>query len=427
VRLRATIGASVENVQLLGDGHTFSYTGCLIQGGSSVGCFFNVLQNVYAEHFNVGFQFTDLGTPATNQTFVNCSAFGDYGYGNKTSVGVLFTAAKAPNSGVSGESSLWLGGDFENCGTGVALSGRTEYTQWFGARFEANGIDVDFGTNTTGTARNAFYGPTNSFNFIGSLRPDNGYYLGPLCSGVHISRGASAHASNIAIGDSANTLGSITSGTDNVAVGVGALPALKTGQHCVAIGNSAGGSLDRGSRNTAVGYNAQCGSSGDGNIAIGFNAGTRSSPHELAGSRQAVFGDSSLANAYIQVPWTVVADRRDATDVSALRGCLSVVCALRPVSFRMDDRRRDDRAAAADASRSAQPHAGLLAQEVAGALREHGFDPGLVVDATDPDKLGLTYERLIPLLVGAVGELTLQVRSLSGELDKLHRSQQRGA
>jgi hypothetical protein len=458
--LRATIGAWVENVQLLGDGHTFSYTGCVIRGGSSVGCFFNVLQNVYAEHFNVGFQFTDLGTQATDQTFVNCSAFGDYSYGDQSSVGVQFTATAARNSGASGESSVWFGGDFENCATGVSLSALTEYTQWFGARFESNRVDVDFGTNTTGTARNAFYGPTNSFNIAGSLRPDNAYYLGPYCSGIHISRGASAIGTNIAIGNSDRTLGNISSGSNNVALGVGALAAQMTGQHCVAVGNSAlaaatagdntavgqsaglsissgaqntlhgvsaGGSLTSGSHNTAVGYNAQCGASGDGNIAIGFNAGTPLSPHTLSGDHQAVFGDSSLVNAYIQIPWTAVADRRDTADVAPLGRCLNVVCALRPVSFRMADRSRHDAEAREGARNHAQVHAGLIAQDVESALREHGFNPGLVVDAYNPDKLGLTYERLIPFLVGAITDLTSQVRSLRGELNKSRRPEKQGA
>jgi Pectate lyase superfamily protein/Chaperone of endosialidase len=400
--LRATIGAWVENVQLLGDARTFSYTGCVIRGGSKVGCFFNVLQNVYAEHFHVGFLFTDLGVMATNQIFVNCSVVGDYAYGDRSSVGVLFAPPATPNTGVSGESSLWLGGDLESCATGVSMSARTEYTQWFGTRFEGNGLDVDFGTNTSGTARNTFFGPANSFHFEGSLRPDNGYYLGPDCSGVHISRGAGGLGSNIAIGNSTVTLGEVSSG-ENTAVGAGA------------------GRNISGARNTAIGCNAQCGAVGDGNIAIGCDAGTANSPHTLAGSHQAVFGDSALTNAYIQVPWTTSADRRDGRDATPLGGCLDVVCALRPVSFRMSNRSRHGSDAGANAPGRTQTLAGLIAQDVESALRGHGLDPGLVVDASDPDKLGLTYERLIPFLAGAITELTSQVRSLRGEVEKLRR------
>ena len=455
IMLRATVGAWVENVQLLGDGHDFSYTGCVICGGSSVGGFFNVLQNVYAEHFHVGFQFTDLGVPATNQIFINCSAFGDYGYGDRTSVGVQFTATARPNSGDSGESSIWLGGDFESCATGVSLSARTEYTQWFGARFESNGIDVDFGTNTSGTARNAFFGPANSFNTRGSLRPDNGYYLGPYCSGIHISRGAGDVGTNIAIGNSAHTLGSISTGSNNVALGVGALAGQMTGQRCVAVGNAtltaatagdntaighgagitlsggtqntfhganAGSSLTTGSCNTAVGHNAQCGTSGDGNLAIGCNAGTAASPHTLSASHQAVFGDSSLANAYIQVPWTTAADRRDARDVVPLVRCLDFVSNLQPVSFQVHHRNHDSGTPGGDESLAAARHAGLLAQDVGDALRKHGFDPRLVVDASEPDKLGLTYERLIPFLTGAVTDLARELRSLRVDFEHLARA-----
>lgn len=403
--LRATIGAWVENLQLLGDAHTFSYTGCIIRGGSKVGCFFNVLQNVYAEHFHIGFQFSDLATPATNQTFINCSAFGDYSYGDRNSVGVHFTDVAAPNSGVSGESSIWLGGDLENCGTGAAMSGRTEYTQWFGTRFEGNRMDVDFGTNTSGTARNTFFGPTNDFHFDGSLRPDNAYYLGPYSSGIHISRGARALGTNIAIGNSPITLGEVTSGGENTALGAGA-----------------GRAISGGARNTVIGCNAQCGANGDGNIAVGCNAGTAWSPHTLAGSHQAVFGDVALANAYIQVPWTTMTDRRDIRDVAPLANCLDVVSALRPVSLRLADRSSREGGAYGDAQGSAQAHAGLIAQDVASALRQSGLDPGLVVDASDPDKLGLTCERLIPFLAGAIADLESQVRALTQDLDRLRRS-----
>jgi hypothetical protein len=401
--LRATIGAWVENVQLIGDARTFSYTGCVIRGGSKVGCFFNVLQNVYAEHFHVGFLFTDLGTPATDQTFINCSAFGDCSYGDRNSVGVQFAAAAASNTGVSGESSLWLGGDLENCGTGVSMSGRTEYTQWFGTRFESNGMDVDFGINTSGTARNAFYGPTNSFHFTGSLLPDNAYYVGPYCSGIYISRGAQALGTNIAIGNSPVTLGEVAGGGQNTVMGAGA-----------------GRVISSGSRNTIVGCNAQCGPTGDGNIAVGYDAGTRASPHILAGSHQAVVGDSALANAYIQVPWTTMSDRRDTRDVAPLGRCLGVVSALPPVSFRLADRRSRDAGGYDDAS--AQPHAGLIAQDVESALRAQGLDPGLVVDASDPDKLGITYARLIPFLAGAIADLASQVRDLRSEVERLRRA-----
>src|SRR6202035_1703251 len=104
------------------------------------------------------------------------------------------------------------------------------------ARFEGNAMDVDFGTNTSGTARNSFYGPTNSFKFTGSLRPDDAYYLGPYCSGVHISRGAGGPGSNIAIGNSALTLAKIATGGNNVALGVSACSWLTSGSNHTVIG-----------------------------------------------------------------------------------------------------------------------------------------------------------------------------------------------
>jgi hypothetical protein len=227
----------------------------------------------------------------------------------------------------------------------------------------------------------------------------------------------------VAVGNSALAA---TSASDNTAVGQSAGVAVSSGAQNTLHGASAGNALTSGSRNTALGCNAQCGISGDGNIAIGFNAGTASSPHVLSGSHQAVFGDSSLANAYLQVPWTTAADRRDTTEVTPLGSCLDAVCALRPVSLRTID--RHPVAEAADsAHKHRQLHAGFIAQDVASALREHGFDPDLVVDASDPERLGLTYAQLIPFLASGIADLASQLRSLRNELDTLRSARKPAA
>jgi hypothetical protein len=89
--------------------------------------------------------------------------------------------------------------------------------------------------------------------------------------------------------------------------------------------------------------------------------------------------------------------------------------------LRLADRNSREGGAYEAAREPAPAHAGLIAQDVASALRQSGLDPGLVVDASDPDKLGLTCERLIPFLAGAIADLKSQVRALTHDLERLRR------
>ena len=91
---------------------------------------------------------------------------------------------------------------------------------------------------------------------------------GPLVVG----KGFNANLTgNTAIGTSTN-LNSTTTGTNNVAIGAGALPLVTSGSNNIAIGSGALASAVTGSNNTAIGLNALNTSTANTLLAIGNNA-----------------------------------------------------------------------------------------------------------------------------------------------------------
>jgi hypothetical protein len=49
------------------------------------------------------------------------------------------------------------------------------------------------------------------------------------------------------------------------------------------------------------------------------------------------------------------------------------------------------------------------------------------VDASDPERLGLTYAQLIPFLASGIADLASQLRSLRNELDTLRSARKPAA
>lgn len=85
----------------------------------NVSSFFNWIE-VRTSHMYEGFRIASSGTNfATNQTFINCSVFGDKLYGNTSSNGFNFGA---DNGRPEGQGSKIIGGNVEQCGTGIYVS-----------------------------------------------------------------------------------------------------------------------------------------------------------------------------------------------------------------------------------------------------------------------------------------------------------------
>jgi hypothetical protein len=143
VMMYSLVGASVKNIEIQPYDVITNTTGFVLDGGYSA--FFNLFENLLCNHCHIGFKLTTTGVSyPTCQTFINFSSFGDLQYGDTTSSGFLFENV-ATNS--CGQDSVIVGGNVEQCGTGVSIVNINSLT-FNGLRFEQNTVDVLFGTFT---------------------------------------------------------------------------------------------------------------------------------------------------------------------------------------------------------------------------------------------------------------------------------------
>lgn len=101
--------------------------------------------------------------------------------------------------------------------------------------------------------------------------------------------------------------------------------------------------------------------------------------------------------------FAAISDERDKTDVSDMDVGLDFLMDLEPITFTYDVRDGDNPIDG--------PVSGFMAQSLQGIQEAHGVDLGLVND-TDEQHLTVNYAGLIPVLVGAVQELTNKVKEL---------------
>ena len=235
--------------------------------------------------------------------------------------------------------------------------------------------------------------------------------------GLTVGRGGGDIASNTAVG--VNALNANTTGNYNTASGYAALNSNTTGGNNTASGHAALYANTTGVGNTASGvnalnynttgnYNTACGdgaaknnTTGNGNVTVGAYsaAGAYAPAFDCTTEDNRVsIGTTATTNAYVQVAWTVLSDARDKTAVVDLPVGLDEVLALRPVQYQSQPR---------GGSCDGKNRFGFIAQEVAETALG-----AVVVDAENPDKLRMTNEYLIPVLVKAVQQLTARVAEL---------------
>jgi trimeric autotransporter adhesin len=119
-------------------------------------------------------------------------------------------------------------------------------------------------------------------------------------------------------------------------------------------------------------------------------------------------GSTSVTNAYIQVAWTVVSDERDKTELAPVPHGLDFVRALKPTSFRY----KADR----DSTEGHGPtRYGFLAQEV---LALEGDNP-VIIDNENPEKLRMTDQSLIAVLVNAIQDQQKIIEGLEQRITAL--------
>ena len=229
---------------------------------------------------------------------------------------------------------------------------------------------------------------------------------------------------NTAIGSYTMGNGAASGSTNgyNTMIGYACGYQLTTGKNNTSIGNAAGKELTTGSNNTFLGRMAGMSGSPSGEVSTGDNT--------------VCLGDDSVANLYCADTSISSSDARDKTDIERFTHGLSWINQLSPVTYRWDKRSWyvndpefiDDPTTSIDegapdgSKKSPRLHVGFLAQEHLEVEKSHGFgterDNMIITDLTeDGKKYGMKYERLVPVLVNAVKELSAKVEALESKLN----------
>lgn len=179
-----------------------------------------------------------------------------------------------------------------------------------------------------------------------------------------------------------------TTGGGITAIGNGALYAASSGANNTACGFQAGNTMTTGSNNGFLGYNAQ--------------------PSAVDVSNEITLGDTNIATLRCQVALTVLSDERDKDNIEDIPIGLDFINELRPVKF--DWNRRDG-------SKKGVKEAGFIAQEVDAVQGKYGVAEFMhLIYKSNPDKLEMTKENLLPVMVRAIQELSAKVEELEERL-----------
>jgi hypothetical protein len=319
---------------------------------------------------NVAVGFSALFDNSSGQNNV---ALGEVAVSNNTTgnsnVGIgtdaLFTGTTSTGNIAIGFASLFT----NNSGTSnIAIGGSSLYNNTTGFNNLAIGIDAMF-TNTVGDGCIAIGTNALKLNLSGQEN---------TAVGFEALETTSIGSQNTAVGFQALNLGT---SANNVAVGHIAMVACTSGRSNTGIGKSALGALTTGSGNTGINPMDSA-----NNYAPVFNVTTEDD--------RFVAGSTSVTNAYVQVPWTVVSDARDKTDFAPVPHGLDFVTKLKPTTYRFKAKRDDTEG-------HGPLRYGFLAQDV---MALEGDNP-VIVDAEVPEKLKFNDQSMIAVLVNAIQEL----------------------
>ena len=234
-----------------------------------------------------------------------------------------------------------------------------------------------------------------------------------------------------------------TTGTGNTFIGASAGDSCTDTVNCVAVGLNALGGADADHSNVAVGQLSLSSCTGDSNTAVGDQAGTDVTSGDnnsflgqdagrsgapggsiTTASNTIVLGDGSIANAHIQVDWTVASDERDKTDFTALDLGLDFVKELEPVTYKWDKRSKygeDVSTITHDGTHKEDwLDVGFKAQAVEALEEAAGYTIADKTNLTtnlseDGKQYGIQYSKFVPILVKAIQELSEKVAALEAK------------
>ena len=241
--------------------------------------------------------------------------------------------------------------------------------------------------------------------------------------------------SNIVIGGGTGT--GITNSSSNILIGNGAGPLFNAGGDNIIIGNSAMTRPETYSSNVAIGHQTLFlaglgGTTCEENTAIGIGAGGTTyrsgSNNTILGydadtSAASVDNEFTLGNSSVSVlrcavtSITSLSDARDKTDVKDLSYGVDFIKSLTPREFTWNNRPeirvvRDEEGNETEkeiqSKNKGKKDFGFVAQEVQ-ALDN---DTLRLIYNSNPEKLEMSYGKLVPILVQAVKELTARIEAL---------------
>ena len=226
-----------------------------------------------------------------------------------------------------------------------------------------------------------------------------------------------------------------TTSNQNVAIGRSALQANTGTGANTAVGDDSLLANTTGTQNSGLGINTgREVTTGSNNLFLGTNAGRSSSPSGsiTTASNNVVLGNDSVTNLWCADTSISSSDLRDKTDIEDFTHGLDFVTKLNPKTYRWDKRSwyvTDDNQSILDVTpdgskKKNKKHVGFIAQDVLALEQEIGFandrDDMLVVNQTeDETRYGLKYERLVPVLVNAIKELSEENKDLKSRIEAL--------
>ena len=191
-------------------------------------------------------------------------------------------------------------------------------------------------------------------------------------------------------------------------MGYASLQSCTTGEKNIGISGFAGGSITTGSNNICLGYDSGKSNSPSGNITTGSN--------------QICLGNDNTTDLFCADTSISASDSRDKTDVASFNIGLDWINALRPVTYKWDKRSwygtdKTVYGTPDGSKKQSKVNIGFLAQEALEVEKANGYgdnnDNMLVCNLTeDGMRYGMKYERLVPILVNAIKELSAKVKAL---------------
>jgi len=263
-------------------------------------------------------------------------------------------------------------------------------------------IGSEAGTNMNGAEDNVAIGK-DAAKVISSGSKNIAIGVGAMAS----SYGAGTYQ-NTAIGYYA--LASNSNGYRNMAIGYYALLSETNGIGNTVIGYEGARDLTTGSDNTIIGY--QAGKTGTNNLTTGSNnilLGHDAAASSATVSNEITLGDSNISSLRCNTQTiSSLSDGRDKTNVIDLPQGLDFISKLRPVKFEWATRDGN--------GKDGSHEHGFIAQDLQEVQKNNDADYLNMVMDSNPDRLEASYGKLVPILVKAIQELTIEVNKLKSNV-----------